>query len=609
MAEFDNKTREIVQRLQAIRVKMLREQPFYAVLLMHLRFALDEATPTLYTDGERIAFNPYFVDELDDFQLQFVLMHEILHVALGHCTSEEKDFNHTAYNIACDIVVNSNIMYSLGLIKEKVDFWGKTTGYEVKKEVEIAGEPLIHKTPDGIEGVELDAKEVYALLLKAYPELAKEDKQKQEQEDGAGSKQRSSNKKSNKGKAQDGKTQDTSVETSDDNIGDNLNEDNEKSNQSKKSNTNGGKDSSDKSEDSENGGDDGEKTNEDGNGETDGDNGGDTGGIDGTNGETDGGSDTDGKNGDGVNGPNGNGDDGDCDCSNTQGDAANNTAIGGSGFSDGELGQLDNRGKENEGNSDPIYSDAPHNSKSFNGIDDHSFWDVSDELSNEQKEENEIWTARMVDATEVAEQISIEFGSMGRGLTPLAAERVIKELKEVQTDWRTVLENFIQEEINDYSFSPPDRRFEDSPFFLPDFNEKDERVEDILFMIDTSGSMSDEQITTAYSEIKGAIDQFDGKLKGWLGFFDAVVVKPQEFENEDEFKIIRPAGGGGTSFDIIFEYVQNEMRDKPPASIIILTDGYAPFPDEKEAMGIPVLWIINNENAQPPWGKVTRIKD
>ena len=79
MAEFDNKTREIVQRLQAIRVKMLREQPFYAVLLMHLRFALDEATPTLYTDGERIAFNPYFVDELDDFQLQFVLISICFH--------------------------------------------------------------------------------------------------------------------------------------------------------------------------------------------------------------------------------------------------------------------------------------------------------------------------------------------------------------------------------------------------------------------------------------------------------------------------------------------------------------------------------------------------
>ena len=591
MAEFDNKTREIVQRLQAIRVKMLREQPFYAVLLMQLRFALDESTPTLYTDGERIAFNPYFVDELDDFQLQFVLMHEILHVALGHCTSEEKDFNHKAYNIACDIVVNSNIMYSLGLIKEKVDFLGNKSGYEVKKEVEIDGEPLIHKAPDGIEGVELDAKEVYALLLKAYPELAKEDEQKQENRDK--SKQGSSNKKSNKGKAQDGKTQGASDETSDDN----SDEANNKSNQSNKSNTSGKENSSDEGEAK------GESDDEGADSETNGDNG-ETEGADSTNDKNDDSNDAGGENGDADSGS---ADDG--DCSNMDGDTASNTAPGGGGFADGELGELDDRDQDGEGNSDPIYSNAPCNSKPFNEFDDHSFWDVSDELSNEQKEENEIWTTRMVDATEIAEQISIEFGSTGRGLTPLAAERVIKELKEVQTDWRTVLENFIQEEINDYSFSPPDRRFEDSPFFLPDFNEKDERVEDILFMIDTSGSMSDDQITTAYSEIKGAIDQFDGKLKGWLGFFDAVVVKPQEFENEDEFKIIRPAGGGGTSFDIIFEYIQNEMRDKPPASIIILTDGYAPFPDEKEAMGIPVLWIINNEDAQPPWGKVTRIKD
>ena len=591
MAEFDNKTREIVQRLQAIRVKMLREQPFYAVLLMHLRFALDESTPTLYTDGERIAFNPYFVDELDDFQLQFVLMHEILHVALGHCTSEEKDFNHKAYNIACDIVVNSNIMYSLGLIKEKVDFLGNKSGYEVKKEVEIDGEPLIHKAPDGIEGVELDAKEVYALLLKAYPELAKEDEQKQENRDK--SKQGSSNKKSNKGKAQDGKTQGASDETSDDN----SDEANNKSNQLNKSNTSGKENSSDEGEAK------GESDDEGADSETNGDNG-ETEGADSTNYKNDDSNDAGGENGDADSGSAG-----DVDCSNMDGDTASNTASGGGGFADGELGELDDRDQDGEGNSDPIYSNAPCNSKPFNEFDDHSFWDVSDELSNEQKEENEIWTTRMVDATEIAEQISIEFGSTGRGLTPLAAERVIKELKEVQTDWRTVLENFIQEEINDYSFSPPDRRFEDSPFFLPDFNEKDERVEDILFMIDTSGSMSDEQITTAYSEIKGAIDQFDGKLKGWLGFFDAVVVKPQEFENEDEFKIIRPAGGGGTSFDIIFEYVQNEMRDKPPASIIILTDGYAPFPEEKEAMGIPVLWIINNEDAQPPWGKVTRIKD
>jgi hypothetical protein len=47
--------------------------------------------------------------------------------------------------------------------------------------------------------------------------------------------------------------------------------------------------------------------------------------------------------------------------------------------------------------------------------------------------------------------------------------------------------------------------------------------------------------------------------------------------------------------------------EKPPASIIILTDGYAPFPQEKLAMGIPVLWLLNNEQVEPPWGKVSRI--
>ena len=115
-------------------------------------------------------------------------------------------------------------------------------------------------------------------------------------------------------------------------------------------------------------------------------------------------------------------------------------------------------------------------------------------------------------------------------------------------------------------------------------------------------------ITAAYSEIKGAIDQFGGKLKGWLGFFDAAIIEPVPFEDEEEFKIIRPAGGGGTDFQIIFEYINEYMKDTPPASVIILTDGYAPFPQESCAKGVPVLWLINNDEVEPPWGKVARIK-
>ena len=50
------------------------------------------------------------------------------------------------------------------------------------------------------------------------------------------------------------------------------------------------------------------------------------------------------------------------------------------------------------------------------------------------------------------------------------------------------------------------------------------------------------------------------------------------------------------------------MNEPFPVSIIILTDGYAPFPEEEVSLDIPVLWVINNNEVTPPWGKIARIK-
>jgi len=233
--------------------------------------------------------------------------------------------------------------------------------------------------------------------------------------------------------------------------------------------------------------------------------------------------------------------------------------------------------------------------------DDHSHWS-----GGEDEMLRELWVKRLEDACEA---ISIQDPANKRGLLPALIQRMLEELKNPQIDWRQILTEFVQEEVCDYSFAPPDRRFLEGDFFLPDFNDKEDTVEDILFMIDTSGSMSDAMVAEAYSQIKGAIDQFNGRLRGWLGFFDAKVVEPKPFGDEDEFKAIRPVGGGGTDFKVIFEYVNQYMQDKLPVSIVILTDGYAPFPKEELSMGIPVLWLINNEKITPPWGKIARIKE
>lgn len=227
-----------------------------------------------------------------------------------------------------------------------------------------------------------------------------------------------------------------------------------------------------------------------------------------------------------------------------------------------------------------------------NSFDNHSLWKGFD------YEEYAMWKQRIKDAYEA---------SMGRGNLPAGLVREIEKLLEPKVDWRTILHDFIQEEIVDYSLVPPDKRFQDSPFLLPDFNDTEITVKNILFMIDTSASMSDEDVAQAYSEIKGAIDQHNGKLEGWLGFFDAEVIPPVPFTDEEEFKVIKPEGGGGTDFGVIFDYISEEMNPDEISSIIIMTDGYAPYPDESAAGGVPVLWLVNNEDIDPPWGKVARM--
>ena len=195
----------------------------------------------------------------------------------------------------------------------------------------------------------------------------------------------------------------------------------------------------------------------------------------------------------------------------------------------------------------------------------------------------------------------------GAGGVPDFVKRMIEKMKEPTMDWKKILNTFVQERICDYSFSPPDRRFADTGFFLPDFNEKEFVSKEVLFMVDTSGSVQEEDLAMVYAEIKGAIEQFGEKLTGKLGFFDADVTPPLPFENVNDLMRITPYGGGGTDFRVIFQYIREKHSKALPACIVIFTDGEGPYPDESETMEVPVLWIINNLERTPPWGKTIRV--
>lgn len=66
-------------------------------------------------------------------------------------------------------------------------------------------------------------------------------------------------------------------------------------------------------------------------------------------------------------------------------------------------------------------------------------------------------------------------------------------------------------------------------------------------------------------------------------------------------------GGGGTDFGCIFRYLRKELFERLPAVIVILTDGYAPDVDEEAALGVPVIWILIDNERDKPWGKSIHI--
>ena len=175
-------------------------------------------------------------------------------------------------------------------------------------------------------------------------------------------------------------------------------------------------------------------------------------------------------------------------------------------------------------------------------------------------------------------------------------------------NWKQLLHDFLQSDTYDYNFLPPDRRYAFSDFYLPAYNmdEEHQTADDIWVCIDTSGSVTGEELTCTMAEILDAMGQ--AGLKGRISFFDSNITEPEPFEFENDLKNLTAQGGGGTSFHIIFRYLKEKLYPDLPRAILIFTDGYARFPGQKAALDVPVLWLIcKGGNADVPWGQVIQL--
>lgn len=84
---------------------MVLDHPFFGSLALRLRLLEDASTDTAYTDGVVMGYNPAFIQSLGKPETQWLIAHEVLHLAFFHHTRKNgRDADR--WNAAADYAIN-----------------------------------------------------------------------------------------------------------------------------------------------------------------------------------------------------------------------------------------------------------------------------------------------------------------------------------------------------------------------------------------------------------------------------------------------------------------------------------------------------------------------
>lgn len=183
------------------------------------------------------------------------------------------------------------------------------------------------------------------------------------------------------------------------------------------------------------------------------------------------------------------------------------------------------------------------------------------------------------------------------GLLPAGWERWVGNKLRPIVDWRKVLRHRVSRAINhsvgariDYSFARPSRRQAVyQPLIPPALSGN--LTGQIACVVDTSGSIADTQLNRILSEVCGIFEVFNTPVT--IIPCDAKAYAPVMLTRTTNLReITSMPGGGGTN---MIRGIEAALELKPtPDVVVVLTDGYTPYP--KRLYKTPVLFgIITND--------------
>lgn len=196
------------------------------------------------------------------------------------------------------------------------------------------------------------------------------------------------------------------------------------------------------------------------------------------------------------------------------------------------------------------------------------------------------WQQRMAGAALQAQQAGKLGGALGR---------MVGEMLQPRLPWRMLLARYMNQVArDDYSYARPSRR--EGEMIMPSLRSAQASI---VVVLDTSGSIGEQELNEFVSEV----DTLKAQLRTSV-ILHACDTKldedgPWMYEAWEEFKLPKQfAGGGGTDFRPVFDWLQRE--GKSPDMLLYFTDAEGEFP--KAEPHYPVIWLVKGKTAVP-WGQ------
>ena len=203
--------------------------------------------------------------------------------------------------------------------------------------------------------------------------------------------------------------------------------------------------------------------------------------------------------------------------------------------------------------------------------------------------------------TDIIIQAQIQSKSVGKdhGEIPSEIARAIDELINPKLPWNQLLTRFLSTMVkDDYTWTRPNRRFFPN-HYLP--SQYSPTIGDIVVAIDTSGSVTDEELVEMLSEIQDIRDIYKPESLTIIDC-DAKIHNIFTVDKHDNILDLKFNGGGGTDFSPVIDYC-NKLE---PQLLIYFTDLYANSITEEPTY--PIMWICNSDHEPAPIGETIYIK-